>query len=75
MRLDFENLLELAQAGRPLRRALAASSIPPEMENLWTRLRQTQGVKVDTYRRGIHGEQGVPDVCLQLNMLRNTTLE
>ena len=35
LRLDFDNLLELAQAGRPLRRALAAGSIPPAMENLW----------------------------------------
>ena len=63
--------MELAVAGRSLRRALAAGSIPPEMENLWTRLRQTPGVEVDTYRRGAHGEQGVPDVRLQLNMYKD----
>ena len=57
-------LMLLAHAGRPLRWALAAGSIPPEMENLWTRLRQTSGVEVDTYRRGVHGEQGVLDVRL-----------
>jgi hypothetical protein len=38
VRINFENILRLAHADRPLERAVAAGSIPPEMRqlSLWT---------------------------------------
>ena len=35
VRIDFENLLRLAHADRPLGKALAAGSIPPALSMLW----------------------------------------
>ena len=70
VRLDFDNLLRLAHMDRPMKRALAAGSIPPEMEHLWDRLRD-EGVEVELYDRGSpeRSEQEVPDRFLQLRML------
>ena len=39
VRIHFDNLLRLAHADRPLRKAFAAGSIPPEMRGLWNRRR------------------------------------
>ena len=38
VRINFENMLRLAHADRPLERALAAGSVPPEMRHLWNRV-------------------------------------
>ena len=46
----------------------AAGSIPPELQRLWSELSE-QRVEVDLYNRHGHGEQGVPDMTLQLVML------
>lgn len=48
MRVHFDNLLRLAQADRPLGRAVAAGSLPPEMQQLWNRM-ENQGAE-DTAR-------------------------
>ena len=40
VRIHFENLLRLAHADRPVQRALAAGSVPPEMRQLWHRWRR-----------------------------------
>ena len=72
VRIHFENLLKLAQAGRSLKCAVAAGSIPPEMRNLWNRI-ENMGVEVRLFDRGdpSRGEQEVPDGWLQRRMLEN----
>ena len=72
VRIHFERLLRLAQAGRPLQKALAAGSVPPEMRQLWNRL-ESQGIEVLLFDRGAQGrgEQDMPDRMLQLQMLRD----
>ena len=72
VRLNFENLLRLAHADRPLTKALAAGSIPPALNILWNRLRRT-GVDVHLYDRGEPGrdEQETPDYWLQLRILED----
>ena len=71
VRLQYENLLELAQANRDIGNALAVGSIPPALENLWANLRKA-GVNVQLQERGAikGGEQGV-DQDLQNAMLRD----
>lgn len=72
VRIHFENMLRLAHADRPLERALAAGSVPPEMRQLWNRL-EGRGVEVYLFDRGtpFQGEQQVPDRQLQLHMLQD----
>ena len=67
VRINFENLLRLAHADRPLEKALAAGSIPPALSMLWNRLRRA-GVEVHLFDRG---EQEPPDQWLQLRMLES----
>ena len=45
VRINFENVFRLAQAGRTLGRAVAAGSIPPETRQLWNRM-EAAGVEV-----------------------------
>jgi hypothetical protein len=70
VRIQFDNLYDLAKAGRPVSSAICVGSVPPELEAVWTRLRAV-GVDVELYERGAAtgGEQGV-DQCLQVHMLR-----
>ena len=72
VRIHFDNLLRLAYADRPLRKAFAAGSIPPEMRGLWNRM-ETRGVEVALFDRGQpdRGEQEMPDRLLQLRMLED----
>lgn len=72
VRIHFRHLLELAHAGRPIYRAIAVGSIPPELRHVWNRL-ENEGVTVHLLERGaLHGrEQGV-DQALQTYMLRDT---
>ena len=58
VRIDFANMLRLAHADRPMQRAVAAGSAPPEMRQLWNRLRN-QGLTVQLFDRGSpeRGEQ------------------
>lgn len=73
VRIHFENMFRLARADRPLARAVAAGSIPPDMRHLWYRLEDT-GVDVRLFDRGSveRSEQGTPDRILQLRMLEDT---
>lgn len=73
VRIQFENLLRLAQADRPLEKALAAGSIPPALINLWNRMADA-GVEVHLFDRGEpgRGEQETPDQWLQLRMLEDS---
>ena len=74
VRIHFDNVLRLAHADRPLEKALAAGSVPPEMRQLWNRL-ESQGVEVHLFDRGSagRGEQEMPDRMLQLQMLRDAS--
>lgn len=71
VRLQFDQLLQLALAGRPLAHAFVVGSIPPEQRAVWERLEAATGVKPELYERGQFsgGEQGL-DQCLQVHMLR-----
>lgn len=71
VRLHFGNLLRLAHAGRPVERAMAVGSVPPELRMVWNRL-EAEGVNVELFERGEASgrEQGV-DQALQTHMLRH----
>ena len=72
VRIQFANMLRLAHADRPLRKAMAAGSVPPELRQLWNWLEQ-QGVEVRLFNRirPDLGEQEIPDRLLQLQMLED----
>lgn len=72
VRVKFENLLRLAHADRPLRKAMVAGSVPPELRQLWNQL-DNRGVEVSLFDRGqsAAGEQEIPDRILQLRMLED----
>jgi hypothetical protein len=71
LRIQFDNLIALALAGRPLGSAFVVGSVPPDQQDVWNRLEQATGVKPELYERGnlTGGEQGL-DQCLQVHMLR-----
>ncbi len=70
VRIKFDNMLRLAHADRPLRKAMAAGSVPPELRQLWNWLEQ-QGVSVNLCDQGqaVADEQKIPE--LQLRMLED----
>ena len=72
VRVHFDNMLRLAHADRPIERALAVGSVPPEMRQLWNRMEST-GIEVHLFDRGSRerGEQEMPDRLLQLRMLED----
>ena len=72
VRVHFENMFLLAQAGRPMEKALAAGSVPPELRQLWNRL-ESRGGDVQLFDRGSmeRGEQEMPDRILQFRMLED----
>ena len=72
VRIHFDHMLCLAHADRPLKKALAAGSVPPEMRQLWNRM-ESKGVEVHLFDRGTpeRGEQEMPDRVLQLRMLED----
>ncbi len=71
VRMQFSHLVRLAHADRPVERAIAVGSIPPELERVWKRLKE-EGVAVELLERGqqTSSEQGV-DQVLQTKMLRD----
>ena len=72
VRINFDNLLRLAHADRPMQRAIAAGSVPPESRQLWNRM-ESNGVEVQLFDRGSpeRGEQEMPDRLLQPRMLED----
>ena len=72
VRISFKAMMRLAHADRPVEKAIAAGSAPPEMRALWNRL-SAEGVAVEAFDRGAveRGEQQSPDRVLQLQMLRD----
>ncbi|MEQ1574396.1 MAG: NYN domain-containing protein [Vicinamibacterales bacterium] len=74
VRIQFDNLVKLARAGRELSGAMCVGSVPPDLRKVWERLEGDTGVKPELYERGAatNKEQGV-DQCLQVHMLRAVT--
>ncbi len=72
VRVNFDNILRLAHADRPLKKALATGSVPPEMRQLWNRM-EGKGVEVQLFDRGSsgRGKREMPDRVLQLRMLED----
>ena len=71
VRINFDNLLRLAQADRPLQKALAVGSVPPEMRQLWNRV-ESKGAETRLFDYGLdRGEREVPDQLLKLQMLED----
>ncbi len=72
VRINFKGMMRLAHADRPVEKAIAAGSVPPELHALWNRL-SAEGVKIELFDRGAieRGEQQTPDRVLQLQMLRD----
>ena len=72
VRIHFDHMLRLAHADRPLMKAIAAGSVPPEMPQLWNRMESNE-VEVHLFDRGTpdRGEQEMPDRVLQLRMLED----
>ena len=72
VRINFKAMLQLAHAGRPVKKALAVGSVPPEMRSLWNRM-EAEHIDVELFDRGsvARGEQEVPDRILQLRMLED----
>ena len=71
VRLQFQKLLRLAHADRPVARAYAVGSVPPELRAVWNSLEGT-GVEVDLFERGeFSGREQAVDHALQTRMLRD----
>ena len=72
VRINFDSMLRLAHADRPMRHAVAAGSVPPAMRQLWNRM-ESMGVEVKLFDRGSPEgpEQDMPDRLLQLRMLED----
>ena len=72
VRINFDNMLRLAHADRPLRKAMVAGSVPPELRQLWNRM-ENRGIEVRLFNRirSDLGEQEIPDRLLQLQMLED----
>ena len=72
IRISFKGMMRLAHADRPVEKAIAAGSVPPEMRALWNSL-SAEGVQIELFDRGAmeRGEQQTPDRVLQLQMLRD----
>jgi hypothetical protein len=70
LRIDFQKLLQLAAADRPIEYAIAVGSVPPELRHVWNRLENT-GIKVELFERGSQSEkEQAVDQALQVHMLR-----
>ena len=73
VRVHFKNMLRLAHADRPVAKAVAAGSVPPELDEVWYQLRRSGVGDLRLYDRGGpgRGEQQGPDQILQSQMLRD----
>lgn len=71
LRIQFENLYRVATVGRRVTKAYCVGSVPPELDEVWKRMRADTGIAPELYERGAQSrkEQGI-DQCLQVWMLR-----
>jgi len=70
VRVDFQNMFNLARGGREVASGIAVGSIPPELKTVWENLQLT-GMRLELYERGqASGKEQGQDACLQVHMLR-----
>lgn len=70
LRIHFENLYELARAGRKIVAGSCVGSLPPDLHELWEKLAKT-GVSLELFERGAaSGHEQAVDQALQVHMLR-----
>ncbi len=70
LRIHFDHLYDLARAGRKVVAGVCVGSQPPELQDLWTRLRAV-GVELELFERGEDsGKEQAVDQALQVHMLR-----
>lgn len=71
VRIQFNHLFQVATVGRKVTKAYCVGSVPPDLEDIWKRLKKDTGVRPELYERGqgTGTEQGL-DQCLQVWMLR-----
>ena len=65
VRIHFDHMLCLAHADRPLKKALAAGSVPPEMRQLWNRM-ESKGVEVHcstAVRQNVENRKCLTESC------------
>lgn len=71
MRIQFDALWNLAKAGRDVTSGVCVGSLPPELQDLWTKLRGATGVSLELFERGEEsGREQAVDQALQVHMLR-----
>ncbi|MDP1632506.1 MAG: NYN domain-containing protein [Caulobacter sp.] len=71
IRIEFENLLKLAIAGRRLASGHCVGSVPPEVWAVWDKLARKTGIKPELFERGAEsGKEQAVDQALQVQMLR-----
>jgi hypothetical protein len=69
-RVQFDHLWDLARAGRTVSSGVCVGSLPPELQDLWKKLRAT-GVELELFERGEEsGTEQAVDQALQVHMLR-----
>jgi len=70
VKIQFDQMLQLALAGRTLEYAIAVGSVPPPMRHVWNQLEHA-GVKVELFERGgLSSREQAVDQALQTHMLR-----
>lgn len=70
LRIQFDHLYELARAGRKIVAGVCVGSQPPELQDLWARLRGV-GIELELFERGEEsGKEQAVDQALQVHMLR-----
>jgi len=70
IRIQFDNLLQLAAAERNIEFAIAVGSVPPPLRHVWNRL-EGAGVKIELFERGaLSAREQAIDQALQVHMLR-----
>ena len=76
LRLQFENLWNLATAKRSVIKGVAVGSVPPEQKEIWRKLKSSTGVSLELYERGAQsGTEQAVDQSLQIHMLRAVLTE
>ncbi|MDD2710120.1 MAG: NYN domain-containing protein [Verrucomicrobiae bacterium] len=72
VRIQFDHLLRLAVADRPMVYAIAVGSVPPPLRHVWNRMEQA-GIQVELFERGsLSAREQAVDQALQTHMLRTT---
>lgn len=69
LRIHFQNLWNLARAGRTVTAGVCVGSLPPELEDVWDQLRST-GADLELFERGAaSGREQAVDQALQIHMM------